>query len=469
MADADLCYTPATTLARLVRERELSPVELVANALERIEEVNPELNCFCFTYPDEALEQAREAERAAVSGDPLGPLHGIPIAIKDLTPTAGKRTTLGSKAFEHWVPERDAVVVERLRVAGAIMVGKTTTPELAWCGITQSRLWGVTRNPWDRSRYPGGSSGGSAAAVASGCVPLAEGTDMGGSVRIPAASCGIVGLKPSLGRIPLDFMPTQVDTIHHVGPLARTVADARLFLSATQGPDDRDLLSLPEPLDLSGLLDGSAAGLRLALDVDLGYYDVAPGVEAEVRAAAAALADAGAVVEEVELAWTPALPEAWVDGWAAYLAACFGDAVAPFRDELDPGLAELLDHGSRLSAVALKRVEIVRSQAWAELRKVLGRYDALLCPTLARTACPVGEHEPRAHVEPGGGYTERDMTCEFNCVSPCPALSVPAGWAPDGLPVGLQIVAGRHRDDVALRIGAALERVRPWASRRPSL
>ena len=180
MTDVDLCYTPATQLAKRIRSRDLSPVVLVKNALERIEAANARLNCFCFVYPDEALRKAREAEAAVMRGDALGPLHGVPIAIKDLTPTKGKRTTLGSRTHEHWVPERSALIVERFEAAGAILIGKTTTPEFAHASFTQIPLWGITRNPWDTQRTPGGSSGGSGAAVASGCVPLAEGTDMGG-------------------------------------------------------------------------------------------------------------------------------------------------------------------------------------------------------------------------------------------------------------------------------------------------
>ena len=200
MADLELCYTPATELARRIRAKKISPVEAVKNSLARIAEINPKLNCFCFVYPEDALQKAREAEAAVTAGKPLGPLHGVPIAIKDLTPTKGKRTTLGSYTHEHWVPDYDAVIVEKLAGAGAIMLGKTTTPEFAYSSFTESPLWGITRNPWNPERTPGGSSGGSGAAVASGCVPLAEGTDMGGSVRIPAAWCGIVGLKPKIGR-----------------------------------------------------------------------------------------------------------------------------------------------------------------------------------------------------------------------------------------------------------------------------
>src|SRR5262245_66371013 len=199
MADLDLCYTPATELAARIRGRKLSPVELMKNTLARIEEINPKLNCFCFVYPEEAITKAREAEKAVTDGRALGPLHGIPIAIKDLTPTKDKRTTLGSYTHENWIPDSNAVIVDRLQAAGAIMVGKTTTPEFAYSSFTESPLWGVTYNPWDRKRTPGGYSRGSGAAVASRCVQLAEGTDMGGSVRIAAAWCGIVGLMRGMG------------------------------------------------------------------------------------------------------------------------------------------------------------------------------------------------------------------------------------------------------------------------------
>jgi Asp-tRNA(Asn)/Glu-tRNA(Gln) amidotransferase A subunit family amidase len=445
-------------------------VELVAASLARSEEVNPRLNCFCFVYPDEAMEHARAAERAIAAGGAVGPLHGVPIAIKDLTPTKGKRTTMGSYAFEDWVPEESALLVERLLGAGAIMVGKTTTPEFAYSSFTESPLWGITRNPWNPERTPGGSSGGSGAAVASGCVPLAEGTDMGGSVRIPAAWCGLVGLKPSFGRIPLDFLPTQFDTIQHFGPLARTVDDARLFVSVVQGPDERDIMSLAPRLDFSGPFDANVEGMRLALDVDLGCYAVAPEVEAAVRAAAVAFAEAGAVVEEVDLGWEREVADAWVAHWGVYLAAIFGDQLARFREKMDPRVAALMDDGLAMGAVEFKRLEFARTRAWKLLASVLERFDALLCPTMSQVARPVDEDDFVWYEDRGDGlYHGLDMTAQFNFVSQCPALSVPAGWSEEGLPIGLQIVARRYRDDEALRIGAVLERLRPWAERRPPI
>jgi Asp-tRNA(Asn)/Glu-tRNA(Gln) amidotransferase A subunit family amidase len=470
LSDNELCYLPAAELARRIADRALSPVEVVETALARIEVTQPVLNAFCFVYPEDALAAARAAEQAVLAGEPLGPLHGVPIAIKDFTPTKGKTTTRGSCAFEHWVPDFDPLIVRRLRAAGAIMVGKTTTPEFAHAGFTESPLWGITRNPWDPGRTPGGSSGGSGAAVASGCVALAEGTDMGGSVRIPAALCGVVGLKPSLGRIPMDILPTVFDSISHFGPLARTVADAALFLAVTQGPDDCDIQSLAPALEVPVPPPGRIDGLRLALSLDLGFYAVDPEVAANTRAAAAALEDAGAEVEEVEFAWTRELVDVWTAYWGVYLAAAFEHVVPEHRARMDPGVVALIEAGQAMGAVAFKQLETVRTRQWHDLARLFRRFDALLCPTMAQPAQPVGMSDGDFNGEDAEGrYLGLDMTSLFNNVSQCPALSVPSGFTGDGLPTGLQIVGRRFDDLTVLDIGAALERVRPWAGRRPTV
>jgi Asp-tRNA(Asn)/Glu-tRNA(Gln) amidotransferase A subunit family amidase len=465
-ADLDLCFTPAAELARRIRDGTLSPVRVVENALRRIEEVDPALNAFCFVYPEEAMAAARAAERAVAAGCPLGPLHGVPVAVKDMTPTRGRRTTLGSRIYADWVPDRDAVVVERLAAAGVILVGKTTTPEFAHAGTTESPLWGVTRNPWDLERTPGGSSGGSGAAVAAGCVPLAEGTDMGGSVRIPAACCGIVGLKPSHGRIPMDILPSGFDELSHFGPLARTVEDAALFLSATEGPDLRDPLSRTALEPLGPWPPPDVRGLRLALSTDLGFYRVEPEVEAGLRAAAAALEEAGAVVEEVDLGWTRAIEDAWEVYWAVFQAAFFGHHLADRRAEMAPGVVAYIEAGFAVDAVAYKRLEILRTEAWRALAAVFSGHDALLCPTLTRVAPRIGGLPP----EPGpDGFAGTTMTGPFNLFGCCPALSVPSGVDTAGLPTAMQIVGRPGDDPGVLRIGHALEVHRPWAGRRPPL
>ena len=470
MSDLDLAYTPATELARRIRSGALSPVTVVENSLVRIGEVNPTLNCFCFTYPEEARAKALAAERAVAAGEPLGPLHGVPIAIKDLTPTKGKRTTMGSRIYEHNVPDHDAAIVEKLLAAGAIMVGKTTTPEFAYSSYTESPLWGITRNPWNPERSPGGSSGGSGAAVASGCVPLAEGSDMGGSVRIPAALCGIAGLKPSFGRIPFEILPSQFDQISHFGPLARTVADIALFLAIAQGPDERDIQTQKPALDIPIPPPDDLTGVSLALCPDLGYYALDPDVEANVRAAAQALTGAGATVHEVELDWGRQINDAWYAHWGVYLAAFFGHHLADWRDRMDPNVVALMDAGFAMSAVEFKKLEFVRTRQWRSLAPILERHDALLCPTMALPARPVGGgNESYETGATDGRYHGYDMTEVFNFVSQCPALSVPSGFAADGLPTALQIVGRRFDDNGVLRIGAALERLRPWAGKRPEI
>ena len=270
--DHDLLFSSATEQARLVAAGEVSPVELVDAALARIDQVQPALNCFATLWADEARAEARAAADQVVRHRPLGPLHGVPIALKETTQVAGRAFTLGSLTHEHTVADRDAYITRALRRAGAVVVGATTSPEFAHALQTDSPLHGPTRNPWNPSLAPGGSSGGSAVAVATGCVALAEGSDMGGSVRIPAAWTGIVGLKPGLGRIPMDVLPGLFDTISHHGPLARSVDDARLFLSVTQGPDDADILSVTTPLDLSRPTPTNVRGMRIGLSIDLGQW-----------------------------------------------------------------------------------------------------------------------------------------------------------------------------------------------------
>ena len=469
MTDLELAFTPALDLARMIATRAVSPVEVVSNALARIDDVNPKLNCFCFVWHDEAVKAAHLAAQAVARGETLGALHGVPIALKDTTPTAGHRTTLGSYTHEHWIPDRDAYIVGALRRAGAIIVGKTTTPEFAHTLLTDSPLWGVTRNPWNLERTPGGSSGGSAAAVAAGCVPLAEGTDMGGSVRIPAAWCGIVGLKPGLGRIPMDTLPGLFDLMSHHGPLARTIDDASLFLQVTQGPDDADILSVPCRLDLQAPVPASVEGLHLALSIDLGLWAVDSEIEDAVRAAAAALRDAGAVVEEVEVSVTRKDEEIWVDLWSVFMATYYGHLVEAYAAKMDPDVLHLIERGSRLSAVQLKGLEVERTGLWRRLAPVFASHDALLCPTMSTGPSPAAKADRPKDPPDDGRYHAADMTGVFNLVAPCPALSVPCGWDAQALPIGLQVVGRRWREDTVVQIGQAVELAIPGAIPRPPI
>lgn len=464
MHTLDLCALAASEVAALIRDRKISPVEVVNQSLDRIEKVQSRLNAFAFIYPEEAIENAREAESAVMCGEKLGPLHGVPIAIKDFTPTKGKHTTRGSYAYKDWVPDFNPAIVRRLLRAGAIMVGKTTTPEFAHASFTRSNLWGETLNPWDPSKSPGGSSGGSGAAVASGCISLAEGTDMGGSVRIPAALCGIVGLKPSLGRIPMDILNTVFDNISHFGPLARTVDDAALFLRVAEGPDEIDIMSQPAPFPLPDNLSDEVKGLRLAVSKNLGFYAVDHEVAVNFDFTCKSLTDAGAIIEEVELNWNIKMVEAWYDIWKVYLADAASEVLDAHRHKMDPELLKLIDAGMNMSALHYRKLEEVRTRQWHSLIPILERNDALLCPTMALPAPDKNASDSDFEwVDEMGILHGLEMTSLFNNIGQCPVLSVPSGMTSEGLPTGIQIVGRRFDDPTVLRIGKTIEMVRPWA------
>lgn len=460
-------YLSATECARRISTGEVSPLAAVTAALERIAEVQPRINAFTAIYAAEAEAEAAVVASRLAAGEVL-PLAGVPIAVKDFTPLAGRITTRGSRTHADWRPDADPVMIRRLRAAGAIIVARTTTPEFAFSSFTASPLWGVTRNPWNLDHTPGGSSGGSAAAVAAGCVPLAEGTDMGGSVRIPAGCCGIVGLKPSLGRIPMDILPTVFDDFSHFGPLCHTIADASLFLAVTAGPDDADIQSLPQNFDPPDLATVDGRGLRLALSADLGFYAVDPEVEANLRATAAALRDAGATVEEVAIGWTRQVVDDWALSWGVFLAAGFGHLLESERAALDPEMVRFMEMGRRTSALDYARIDQRRTAMWREMARLLARFDALLLPTNAIPA-------PRADLtdaafeasDAAGRFHGFDMTAPFNMLAQLPALSVPSGLTRAGLPTAMQIVGHRFDDAGVLRIGRLVERLRPWEALHP--
>jgi Asp-tRNA(Asn)/Glu-tRNA(Gln) amidotransferase A subunit family amidase len=474
-ADLDLAYSSAVEQAHLVATGQVSPRELVANALARIDDVQPTLNCFSQVWAGDALAAADEAGRTVLLGAAVGPLHGVPIALKETTHIVGRPLTLGSMTHRDVIADRNAFITTAMQRAGAIVIGQTTSPEFAHTLQTDSPLWGATRNPWNVERTPGGSSGGSGAAVASGCVALAEGSDMGGSVRIPAAWCGIVGLKPGLGRIPMDVLPGLFDSISHHGPLARSVTDARLFLAAAQGPDDADIMSVTTPLDLSGPAPSDVSGMRLGLSLDFGTWSVHPEVRAAVTAAAEALIDAGAVVEEVDLQLTRDDEMLWVQMWGVFMSGYFGHLVDEFHDVMDPDVLQLIELGNSISATEYKRFEIHRTDVWRRISAVLAGREALLCPTMAQppiAAAKAGRTTPEDFDD--DLFHAEDMTGVFNLVAPCPALTVPCGAhgaGPDvGLPIGLQIVGRRWREDTVLQIGRAVELAMPqWGQRRPPM
>ena len=468
MNATDLCFTPATVLREMIRTKELSPVELTDAVLERAAALNPKLNAICTPTFDEARERAREAERALMNGVDLGPLHGIPVTIKDLVFTKGVRTMAGSHVFKDRVPDFDAPVVERLRAAGAISLGKTTVPEFGWIGCGDSPLTGTTHNPWKHGFNAGGSSSGAAVCAAAGIGPLHQGSDGAGSIRMPSAFCGIYGLKPSFGRVPYQPTPAN-DLISHIGPMTRTVADAALMLEVMAGPDDRDMSSLEAPpAPYLAELERGIGGLKVAWSPDLGYLPVDPDVAEPVRAAVGAFAEAGAHVEEVDPGWgDPIRMEHCF--WTTNYAGLYGHLLPEWRDRMDPGVVACIEAGMRYSAAELVAFRAERLLYYDRVRRFFDRYDLLLTPTLSVVAFPTGRIIPEHWEQHDWDWIRwAGFSYPFN-LTWLPAATCPCGWTPEGLPVGIQIVGPRHRDDRVLQASRAFEQLRPWADKRPPL
>jgi aspartyl-tRNA(Asn)/glutamyl-tRNA(Gln) amidotransferase subunit A len=468
MNATDLCFTPATRLAEMIRTKAVSPVEVTRAVLERVARLNPTLNAFCTLLADQAMDQARAAEEAVMQGRRLGPLHGVPYSIKDLAMTKGVRTMGGSYIYEHRVPDRDAPFVARLRAAGGIFLGKTTTPEFGWKGLSDCPLTGATRNPWNTAMTTGGSSAGAGAAVAAGLGPLAQGSDGAGSIRIPSAFCGVFGHKPSYGRVP-QFPVSNNDYSTHNGPMTRTVADAALMLSVMAGPDPCDRTALDAaPADYVGLLGQGVRGLRVAWSPDLGGLRVDSEVAEVVQRAVGAFEEMGATVEQVKCDFMDS-HELIRALWAAHEAGIYGEHLPKWRDKMDPGLVACIQDGY---TITMEQYIQWRGRKYAycdSVRPLFETYDLLLTPSLSVAAFPVNrlnpEHWPQ-HVWDWIPWAS--FSYPFNFTGQ-PASNVPCGFTPAGLPVGLQIVGRQHADLTVLQASAAFEKARPWAAQRPAL
>jgi amidase len=470
IAVQDVVYASARHLAARLAARELSAVEVMRAFLAQIERVNPSVNAIVTLRPaDELLAEAAAADRTLVAGDAAGPLHGLPIAIKDLSLTRGLRTTFGSTLYRNFVPTSDELYVERLRRAGAIVIGKTNTPEFGAGSQTFNALFGATRNPYDLAKTCGGSSGGAAVALACGMLPLADGTDLGGSLRNPASFCNVVGFRPSPGRVPrLHARPDDTLGVH--GPMARDVADLALLLSVMAGPDPRDSQSLPESgVSFRDVGERSFSGAVVAWSEDLGRYPVEAAVTAVCNAARPVFVELGCDVRDAE----PALDG--VDELFQTLRA-HGYATALKRD-LERGRAQLKDtvvwnveQGLKLTAADLERAAGIRAALDVRLAEFVAVHEFRVLPTVQVLPFPVEVEWVRA-IEGVAMQTYVDWmaTCYAVSCFGAPAISVPCGFSPDGLPVGLQIVGRRGADRAVLELARAFEQARRFDRRLPAV
>ncbi|MBN35542.1 MAG: amidase [Rhodospirillaceae bacterium] len=474
MATSDLHYMGAVEALDLFRKKKLSPVELMDAVIARAQKVQPKINSFSQTFYDEARDQAKKAEAKYAKGSRTRALEGLPLAIKDEETIKGLPASSGSLAYKDNIGEETTYIVERCFNAGGIMHARTTTPEFSCAGYTHTALWGVTRNPWNTDYTPGGSSGGTGATLAAGAATIATGSDIGGSIRIPASCSGVVGFKPPYGRNPQGHI-FNLDFYCHSGPMARSVADCALLQNVMAGPHPRDIATVKPKMRLP-LEYKSVKGMKIALSMDLGYCEVDKDVQKNTKAAVKKLKDAGAIVEEVDLGWT------WSTLTAAtnYLSHLFGNVIGEtmrrHRHVMMPYAVWIGEQGAKTDSAAFIESLQIAGEMYDTLGPILEKYDALICPTNALSAVPA-DHDSTTEpvyingkeVDPFLGWV---MTYPFNIMSRCPVLSVPSGRDKKGVPTGLQIVGRTYDDPTVFRIGAAVEAADPWytkASRRPKI
>jgi amidase len=463
MADLSLTRKSARDLARLMRTRAVSPVEVLQAHLAVIDKLNPRLNAIVTLAAEQALGAAQAAEAAIMKGAPLGALHGLPVAIKDITLTAGLRTTFGSPLYKDHVPDADAEVVRRLKAAGAIVLGKTNTPEFAAGANTVNAVFGATRNPWNPELSPAGSSGGSAVAVAAGMVPLAQGTDFGGSIRVPAAFCGIVGIRPTPGLIPNYPMPLAWDPGQVNGPLARDAEDAAFMLDAMVGFSRLTPTSVAPPWQSASeavTRANDAKGLRIAYASDIAGIGVDPEIDAICRRAAEGLRDAGASVEPIAFDASDGRDpyQTWRGVWMVGQQFARLDQLDAFGENLKGSVKA----GMTIDALAIAKAEDTRLRVFHRFRELFERYDVLLTPAAPVRPFPVTQNAPtEINGRPLKSYIDWIAPAFLITLVSLPAGSVPAGKTRDGLPVGLQIVAPRFEEPKILSLAKIVQQINP--------
>ncbi len=460
MTDADLAYLPATTALQLFAKKKLSPVELMQAVITRAGTVNKKINAFTYTHFDEALALARKAEAKYAKGHRTGALEGLPVGIKDESYIKGKPTSNGSLIMKDYVGEFTSPMNERILAAGGIVHARTATPEFSCAGYTWSRLWGVTRNPWNPRYTPGGSSGGSAASLAAGTSAICTGSDIGGSIRIPASTCGLVGFKPPYGRNP-DDSPFNLDFYCHTGPLARTVADAILLQNVMAGPHPLDISTLSPKLTLPTKYR-SIKGWKIAYSLDLSSYEVDTEVRRNTLAALDVFRSLGATVEEVDLGWTPAA----LDAALAYLEHLFGASLSrtlkKHRKDLTTYARAFAEKGAKSKATDFVASLEMANRMYATFGPLMQHYNLFICPTTALPAVKADFDQSkdevkinRKPVDPMLGWV---MTSPFNTLSRCPVLTMPSGRSRTGVPTGIQLVGRTYCDEDVFRAGMAYEK-----------
>ncbi len=468
--DSDLCYLDAVELAAMVRERKISCVELLQTHLGRIEALNPKLNAICTLVPEQAMETARQLDDELSKGNLRGPLHGLPIAIKDLVLTKGIRTTFGSPIYKDFVPDEDELFVQRLKAAGAVVVGKTNTPEFGAGSQTFNQVFGITRNPYNAALTCGGSSGGAAVALASGMLPIADGSDLAGSLRNPASWCNVIGFRPSAGRVPEWPTPLSRETLAVTGPMGRTVRDTALLLSCMAGPDARVPIALPDPgSDFLKPLERNFRGARIAWTPDLGCYPVEPAVVQVCEASLEGLRQLGCTVENDHPDLSGAdeifqIMRAWL--FVTYSREDF----LQHRDQFKQTLIWNNDKGLALTGADIARAEILRTGVYARTVAFFEKYDFLVLPAVQVAPFPVEiEYPTEINGVPLNTYIDWMAICYAISITGMPAISVPAGFTPAGLPIGLQIVGPPRGDFELLQMAHAFEQATGHGKTRPPL
>ena len=470
MTDTALCFLTAVELAQKIRSGELSAVETMEAHLAQIEKVNPQVNAIVTLLPEMAMEAARKADEKLARGEEVGPLHGLPVAHKDLVQTKGIRTTFGSLVYENFVPDEDALLVERLREAGAILLGKTNTPEFGAGSQTFNKVFGVTKNPYDLTKTCGGSSGGAAVSVACRMLPFADGSDLGGSLRNPTNFCNVVGLRPSVGRVPSWPSESGWNSFAVDGPIARTVEDTALMLSVLAGPDLRSPISLPENgAVFRNSLERNLKGIRIAWSSDLGGLPVDSRVTKTLEAQRAVFEDLGCIVEEGFPDFSDA-DEIFKTFRAWFYEMNLSSLLPEHRDKLKETVVWNIEAGMKLSGPELGRAEVKRTALFHRVREFMQNYDFLALPVSQVPPFPI-EQEFVSEINGVKMETYLDWmrSCYFISVTGQPAISVPCGFTEDGLPVGLQLV-GKPQDDLGvLQLAYAFEKASGFYQQIPEV